>query len=62
MSEIILNVSGKNYNYILIATLLFYILAMIICFVMVGNKKVIVEEVKKETKTKKTTKKRKTTK
>ena len=62
MSEIILNLSGKNYNYILIATLLFYILAMIICFVMVGNKKVIVEEVKKETKPKKTTKKRKTTK
>ena len=62
MSEIILNVSGKNYNYILIATLLFYILAMIICFVMVGNKKVLVEELKKETNSKKTTKKRKTTK
>ena len=45
MSEIILKVSNNNYSYILIATLLFYIVAMTICIIMVGNKRVI-EEVK----------------
>ncbi len=38
MSELILNVTNKSYDYILIATLVFYILAMIICITMVGKK------------------------
>lgn len=39
MSEIILKLTHQNYNYILIATLIFYILAMIICIKMVSKKK-----------------------
>ena len=38
MSELILNFTNKSYDYILIATLAFYILAMIICIAMVGKK------------------------
>lgn len=38
MSELILNVTNKSYDYILIATLVFYVLAMIICITMVGKK------------------------
>ena len=38
MSELILNFTNKSYDYILIATLVFYILAMIICITMVGKK------------------------
>ena len=39
MSELILNVSNKTYDYILIATLVFYVIAMAICIWMVGSKK-----------------------
>ena len=39
MSEIILKISNNNYNYIVITTLVFYVIAMIICILMVGNKK-----------------------
>jgi OFA family oxalate/formate antiporter-like MFS transporter len=46
MSEIILKLSNNNYNYILISTLVFYVLAMIICYLMVGNKKELVEVTK----------------
>lgn len=45
MSEIILKHTGRTYDYILIATLVFYIAAMIICFAMVGKAK---EESKEE--------------
>lgn len=40
MSEIILKVSGNNYNFILLATLLFYCVALAICISFVGNKKI----------------------
>lgn len=46
MSEIILKLSNNNYNYILVSTLVFYVLAMIICYLMVGNKKELVEVTK----------------
>ena len=38
MSEIILSFTNKTYDYILIATLVLYILAFIICVKMVGSK------------------------
>ena len=38
MSEIILNLSGNKYDYILFATLGFYIISLIICITMVGKK------------------------
>ena len=44
MSEIILKHTGRTYDYILIATLVFYIAAMIICFAMVGKAKESKEE------------------
>ena len=39
MSEIILKISNNNYNYILLSTLIFYIIAMAICMFIVKNKK-----------------------
>ena len=39
MSELILSLSNKNYDYILIATLIFYIIAMVICMTMVKPSK-----------------------
>lgn len=39
MSEIILKLSGNKYDYILFATLGFYIISLIICILMVGKKK-----------------------
>jgi OFA family oxalate/formate antiporter-like MFS transporter len=39
MSEIILKLSNNNYNYILISTLMLYVVATLICVFMVGNKK-----------------------
>ena len=39
MSEIILKLSNNNYNYILLSTLIFYIIAMAICMFIVKNKK-----------------------
>ena len=39
MSELILKLTDRTYDYILIATLILYIIAMIICFTMVGKKK-----------------------
>lgn len=38
MSEIILKLSGNKYDYILFATLGFYVIALIICMTMVGKK------------------------
>ena len=38
MSELILNMTNRNYDYILIATLTFYVIAMVICVKMVKNK------------------------
>ena len=38
MSEIILKLSGNKYDYILFATLGFYIISLIICITMVGKK------------------------
>lgn len=38
MSEVILKLGGNKYDYILIATLIFYVIAMIICIKMVGKK------------------------
>lgn len=38
MSELILNISNKTYDYILVATLVLYIVAMIICIKMVNKK------------------------
>lgn len=40
MSELILNLSGKRYDYILIATAILYLIALIICIKMVGKKQV----------------------
>ena len=56
MSELILNMTGKKYDYILIATLILYVVALVICVKVVGNKK---EEkiTKKKTGMKKSTKK-----
>ncbi|MCR5223576.1 MAG: OFA family MFS transporter [Bacilli bacterium] len=39
MSEIILKISNNNYNYILLSTLIFYVIAMAICMFIVKNKK-----------------------
>ena len=39
MSEIILKLSGNKYDYILFATLGFYLISLIICIKMVGKKK-----------------------
>ena len=38
MSELILSLSNKTYDYILVATLALYVVAMIICIKMVGKK------------------------
>ena len=38
MSEIILKVSNNNYSYILLVTLILYVLALLICMRIVGNK------------------------
>ena len=38
MSELILNLSNKTYDYILVATLALYVVAMIICIKMVNKK------------------------
>ena len=38
MSEVILKLGGNKYDYILIATLIFYVIAMIICIKLVGKK------------------------
>jgi len=40
MSELILSLSNKTYDYILIATLVLYVIAMAICIKMVGKKEV----------------------
>lgn len=40
MSELILNLTGKTYDYILIATAILYLIALIICIKMVGKKRV----------------------
>ncbi|MBR2109396.1 MAG: OFA family MFS transporter [Ruminococcus sp.] len=40
MSELILSFSNKNYNLILIATTVLYAVALVVCLVMVGKKKV----------------------
>ena len=40
MSELILSITNKTYDYILIATLILYIVAMVICIKMVNHKKV----------------------
>ena len=39
MSELILNIKNKNYDFILIGTVILYVVAMIICLKMVGKKK-----------------------
>ena len=39
MSELILNLTNKTYDYILIATAVLYFVALIICIKLVGNKK-----------------------
>ena len=38
MSELILRHTNQTYDYILVATLILYVVALIICFKMVGNK------------------------
>ena len=38
MSEIILKLTGNKYDYILIATLVFYLISLIVCITMVGKK------------------------
>lgn len=43
MSELILNLSNKTYDYILIATLILYVVALLISIVLVNNKKEISE-------------------
>ena len=45
MSELILSITNKTYDYILIATLILYIVAMIVCVTMVGKKKQISQKV-----------------
>ena len=44
MSELILSISNKNYDYILIATLAFYVLALVICLTMVRQKNTVKEK------------------
>ena len=39
MSELILAQTGRTYDYVLIATLALYVVAMVICLVMVSGKK-----------------------
>lgn len=39
MSEIILSKTDKRYDYILIATLILYIVSLLICFILVGSNK-----------------------
>ncbi len=39
MSAVILDLSGNNYNLILIATTVLYAVALVVCFAMVGKKK-----------------------
>ena len=41
MSELILNLSNKTYDYILIATTILYVIALVICIKMVGKKQKI---------------------
>ena len=38
MSELILNLTNKTYDYILIATAILYIIALIICIKLVNKK------------------------
>ena len=38
MSELILSLTNKTYDYILVATLVLYVVAMAICIKMVGGK------------------------
>ena len=40
MSELILNITNRTYDYILIATLILYIVALIVCFKLVNKKEV----------------------
>lgn len=42
MSELILNLTNKSYDYILIATAILYTIALVICIKMVGNKKTVI--------------------
>ena len=42
MSELILNLTNKSYDYILIATAILYAVALVICIKMVGNKKEVI--------------------
>ena len=44
MSELILKFTNKTYDYILIATLILYIVSLVICFTMVKQKKEIVND------------------
>lgn len=39
MSEVILSASGERYDFILIATVSLYVVAMIVCFLLVGTQK-----------------------
>ena len=39
MSELILSLSGRTYDYVLIATLVLYAVALVICLTMVSGKK-----------------------
>ena len=41
MSELILNLTNRTYDYILIATLILYVIAMIVCYTLVGKKSVL---------------------
>ena len=43
MSELILNLSNKTYDYILIATFILYVVALVISIVLVNNKKEVIE-------------------
>ena len=40
MSELILNLTGKTYDYILVATAILYLIALVICIKLVGKKTV----------------------
>ena len=42
MSELILNLTNKSYDYILIATAILYVIALVICIKLVGNKKEVI--------------------
>ena len=41
MSELILNLTNKTYDYILTATAILYLIALIVCIRLVGNKKAV---------------------